>query len=93
MSLGLVRMLPCLSCILSSVVFSMFLNITLCILLGWRFRVFLYLKISFLQFIKVCFVMISLAFFWAVLPMIPSVLIHSLINSGSFGGFGIAANW
>jgi hypothetical protein len=33
--------------------------------------------------------MISHAFFLAFLPMVPSVLIHSLISDGSFGGFGI----
>jgi hypothetical protein len=89
MSLGLVKMLPCLSRMLSSVVFSVFLKITLCILLGWRFRVFLYFEIAFLQFIVVCFVMISRAFFLAVFPMVPSVFIHSLTSSRSFGGFGI----
>jgi hypothetical protein len=78
---------------LSSVVFSVFLNITLCIILGWRLKVFLYFDIAFLQFIEVCFVMISCAFFLAVLPMDPSVLIHPLISNGSFGGFGISANW
>jgi hypothetical protein len=93
MSLGLVKMLPCLSWMLSSVVFSMFLKITLCILLGWRLRVFLYFEISFLQFIAVCFVMMSHAFFLAVFPMVPSVFIHSLTNSGSFGGLGIYVNW
>jgi hypothetical protein len=65
MSLGLVKMLPCLSWMLSSVVFSMFLKITLCILLGWRLRVFLYFEIVFLQFIEV-YLMISHAFFLAV---------------------------
>jgi hypothetical protein len=92
MSSGFVKMLPCLSWMLSSVVFSVFLNITLCILLGWRLRVFMYFEIAFLQFIVVCFVMISCAFFLAVLPLVPSVLIHSLINNGSFRGFGIFAN-
>jgi lysylphosphatidylglycerol synthetase-like protein (DUF2156 family) len=75
---------------LSNVVFSRFLKITLCILLGWRLRVFLYFEISFLQFIAVCFVMISRAFFLAVFPMVPSFFIHSLTSSGSFGGFGIS---
>jgi hypothetical protein len=89
MSLGLVKMLPCLSWMLSSVVFSIFLKITLCILLGCRLRVFLYFEISFLQFIEVCFVMISRALFLVVFPMVPSVFIHSLINNGSFGGFEI----
>jgi hypothetical protein len=93
MSLGLVRMLPCLSWMLSSVVFSIFLKITLCILLGWRLRIFLYFEIAFLQFIEVCFVMISRAFFLAVFPMVPSVFIQSLISIGSFGGFGISARW
>jgi hypothetical protein len=37
--------------------------------------------------------MISRAFFLAVFPMVPSVLIHSLTNSGSFGGFGISTGW
>jgi hypothetical protein len=31
----------------------------------------------------------SRAFFLAVLPMVPSVFIHSLISVGSFGGLGI----
>jgi hypothetical protein len=47
MSLGLVKMLPCLSWMLSSMVFSVFLKITLCILLGCSLRVFLYLEIIF----------------------------------------------
>jgi hypothetical protein len=93
MSWGLVKMLPCLSWMQSSVVFSMFLKITLCILFGWRLRIFLYFEIAFLQFIEVCFVMISRAFFLAVFPMVSSIFIHSLINSGSFGGFGIFARW
>jgi hypothetical protein len=91
--LGLVKMLPCLSWMLSSVVFSAFLNITLWILLGWRLKVFLYFEIAFLQFTEVCFVMIYCAFFLAVFPMVPSILIHSLISNGSFGGFGISASW
>jgi hypothetical protein len=93
MSLGLVKMLPCLSWMLSSVVFSVFLKITLCILLGWRLRVFLYFEIAFLQFIVVCLIMISRAFFLAVFPMVPSVFIHSLTSKGSFGGFGMSINW
>jgi hypothetical protein len=64
MSFGLVSIFPCLSLILSKVVFSMFLKITLCILLGCRFRIFLYLEISFLQLIGVFFVMMLLAFSW-----------------------------
>ena len=92
MSLGLVKMLSYMSWMLSSVVFSVFLNITLWILLGWRLRVFLYFEIAFLQFTEVCFVMISCAFFLLVFPIIPSVLIYSLISNGSFGGFGISAN-
>jgi hypothetical protein len=86
-------MLPALSLRLSSVVFSMFLKITLCILLGCRFRVFLYFEIAFLQLIEVCFVIISRAFFFAVLPKVPSILIQSLINNGLCGGFGISAYW
>jgi hypothetical protein len=85
MSFELVSMLFCLSLILSSVVFSVFLKITLCIRLGCRLRVFLYFEISFLQLMEVCFVIISLAFFLAVLPIFPSVFTHSLISSGSFG--------
>jgi hypothetical protein len=91
MSSGLVRMFFCLSLILSSVVFSVFLKITLCIRLGGRLRVFMYFEIAFLQLIEVCFVIISLAFFLAILPIFSSVFIHSLISSGSFGGFGISA--
>jgi hypothetical protein len=56
-------------------------------------RVVLYFEIAFLQFIEVCFVMISRAFFLAVFPVVPSVLIHSLINIGSFGGFGMSTSW
>jgi hypothetical protein len=55
MSSGLVRMLSCLFLILSSVVFSVFLNMTLCILLGCKLRVFLYFEIAFLQLIEVLF--------------------------------------
>jgi hypothetical protein len=40
MSSRLVSIFPCLSLMLSKVVFSVFLKITLCILLGCRFRVF-----------------------------------------------------
>jgi hypothetical protein len=53
-----------------------FLKITLCILLGFRFKVFIYFEIAFLQLIVVCFAMISRASFLAFLPMVPSVLIH-----------------
>jgi hypothetical protein len=88
MSSGLVSIFPCLSLMLSRVVFSVFLKITLCILLGCRFRVFLYFDIAFLQLIVVCFVIISCAFFLAFFPIVPSVFIHSLVSSGSFGGFG-----
>jgi hypothetical protein len=70
-------MLFCLSFILSRVVFSVFLKITLCILLGCRFKVFMYFEIAFLQLIEVCFAIISRASFLAFLPMFPSVLIHS----------------
>ena len=66
MSSGLVRMFPCLSFRLSKVVLSAFLNITLWVLLGCRFTVFLYLKIAFLQLVRVCFDMMSRAFFLAV---------------------------
>jgi hypothetical protein len=89
MSSGLVSIFPCLSLILSKVMFSMFLKITLCILLGCRFKVFLYFEIAFLQLFVVCFVMMSRAFFLAFFPIVPSILIHSLMSSGSFGGFGI----
>jgi hypothetical protein len=74
---------------LSSVVFSVFLNITLCILLGCRFRIFMYFEISFLQLIVVCLVMMFHAFFLAILPISPSVFIHSLVSVVSFGGLGI----
>jgi hypothetical protein len=89
MSFGLISIFPCLSLMLSSVVFSIFLKITLCILLGCRFSVFLYFDIAFLQLIVVCFVMISRAFFLAILPMVSSVFIHSLISVGSFSRLGI----
>jgi hypothetical protein len=56
---------------------------------GCRFKVFIYLEISFLQLIVVCFVIMSRAFFLAVFPMVPSVFIHLLISKGSFGGLGI----
>jgi hypothetical protein len=42
---------------------------------------------------EVCLVIISRAFFLAVFPMVPSVFIQSLFNSGSFGGFGISTGW
>jgi hypothetical protein len=74
---------------LSKVVFSVFLKITLCILLDYRFKVFLYFEISFLQLIVVCFVMMSCAFFLVVLPMVPSVFIQSLVNIGLFGRLGM----
>ena len=94
MSSGLVSMFPCLSFRLSKVVLSVFLKITLWILLGCKFNVFLYLEIAFLQLVRVCFVMMSRAFVSAFLPMLPSVLIHSLISIGSSGGFGIfACGW
>jgi hypothetical protein len=82
-------MLFCLSLILSRVVFSVFLKIALCILLGCRFKVFLYFEIAFLQLIVVCFVIISRASFLAFLPMLPSVLIHLGRSVGLFGRFGI----
>jgi hypothetical protein len=89
MSSGLVSILPCLSLILSNVVFVVFLKMTLCILLGCRFKVFLYFEIAFLQLVAVCFAMMSRAFFLAFFPMVPSVFIHSFISVGSFGGLGI----
>jgi hypothetical protein len=89
MSFGLVNIFPCLSLMLSKVVFSVFLKITLCILLDYRFKVFLYFEISFLQLIVVCFVMMSCAFFLVVLPMVPSVFIQSLVNIGLFGRLGM----
>jgi hypothetical protein len=91
MSSGLVRIFPCLSFMLSRVVLSVFLKITLWILLGCKFRVFLYLEIAFLQLIVVCFVIMLRAFFFAVLPMVPSIFIHSLMSAGSFGGSRIVA--
>jgi hypothetical protein len=93
MSSGLVRMLFCLSLMLSSVVFSVFLNMTLCILLGCRLRVFLYFEISFLQLIEVCLVIISRVFFLAVFPMVPSSVNHPLTSWRSCGGFGIFMCW
>jgi hypothetical protein len=57
-------------------VLSVFLKITLWILLGCKFKVFLYFAIAFLQLVVVCFVMMSWAFFLAVLPLVPSVFIH-----------------
>jgi hypothetical protein len=93
MSSGLIRMLFCLSLMLSNVVFSVFLNMTLCILLGCRLRVFLYFEIVFLQLIEVCLVIISLVFFLVVFPMVPSSVNHPLTSSGSFGGFGIFVYW
>jgi hypothetical protein len=89
MSFGLVSTFPCLSLMLFRVVFSVFLKITLCILLDCKFKVFLYFEIVFLQLIVVCFVMMSHAFFLAILPMNQSVFIHLLISVGSFGGLGI----
>jgi hypothetical protein len=89
MSSRLVRIFPCLSFMLSRVVLSVFLKITLWILLGCKFRIFLYLAISFLQLVVVCFVIMLRAFFLAILPMVLSVFIHSLMSIGSFGGYGI----
>jgi hypothetical protein len=89
MSSGLVSIFPCLSLMLSKVMFSVFLKMILCILLGCRFNVFLYFEIVFLQLIVVCLFMMSRAFFLAFFPIFPSVLIHSLISIWSFGGFGI----
>ena len=89
MSDGLVNIFPCLSFRLSRVVLSVFLKITLWILLGCKFSVFLYLEIAFLQLIRVCFVVISLAFFLVVLPISLSVFIQSLVSVVSVGGFGI----
>jgi hypothetical protein len=89
MSFGLVNIFPCLSLMLTKVVFSVFLKITLCILLGCRFKVLLYFEISFLHFLVVYFVMMSRAFFLAVLPMILSVFTQSLVNIGSFGRLGM----
>jgi hypothetical protein len=89
MSSGLICIFPCLFLILFSVVFLVFLKLTLCILLGCRFKVFLYFEIAFLRLIVVFFVMMSHAFFLVVFPMVPSVFIQSLISIGSFGGLGI----
>jgi hypothetical protein len=91
MSYGLVRIFPCLSFMLSRVVLSVFLKIILWILVGYKFRVFLYLAIAFLQLIVVCLVKMLLAFFLVVLPMVPSVFIHSLMSAGSFGRSTIVA--
>jgi hypothetical protein len=82
-------MFPCRFLIQSSVVFSVFLKIILCILLGCRFRVCMYLEIVVLQLIVICFVMMSRAFFLAFFPIVPIVFIHSLISVGSLGGLGI----
>ena len=90
MSSRLVSIFPCLSFRLFKVVLSVFLKITLCILLGCKFNVFLYLEIYFLQLVRVCFVMMLRAFFLVVLPMRPSVFIHSLISIGSSGRFGMS---
>jgi hypothetical protein len=89
MSSGLVSTFLCLSLMLSKVMFSVFLKITLCILLDCKFKVFLYFEIAFLQLIAVCFVMMSCAFFLVFFPIVPSILIHSLICIWSFDGFGI----
>jgi hypothetical protein len=75
MSFRLVNIFSRLSLMLIKVVFSVFLKFSLCILLGCRFKVFLYFEIAFLQLIVVCFVMISCAIFLAILPMVPSVFI------------------
>jgi hypothetical protein len=89
MSSRLVSIFPYMSLRQSNVMFSVFLNMTLCILLGCRFRVFLYFEISFLQLSVVCLVIISLAFFLAFFPISASVLIHSLVSVVSFGELGI----
>ena len=91
MSSRLVSIFLCLSFRLSRVVVFVFLKIILWILLGCKFNVFLYLEIALLQLIRVYFVMMSRAFFLAVLPILPSVFIHSLISIGSLDGFGMSA--
>jgi hypothetical protein len=75
MFVGLVRILPCLSLRLSSVVSSEFLKIFLCILLGCMFNKFLYLLIAFLQFIVDFFVVMFLAFIFAILPILLRIFI------------------
>jgi hypothetical protein len=63
----------------------------LLVLMGQIFYIRGWLDLFSMRLVVVCFVMMSRAFFLAVLPMIPSVFIHSVINFGSFGGFGIVA--
>jgi hypothetical protein len=89
LSSGLVKMFPCLSLRLSNVVLSVCLKIVLCIRLGCRFSMFLYLLIAFLQFIVVCFVLVFQAFIFAVLPMSLRVFIHSCFKVKSVGGIGM----
>jgi hypothetical protein len=88
-SVELVRMFPCLSLRLSSMVSSMFLKIFLCIVLGCRFSRFLYLLIAFLQFIEVYFVVMFLAFIFVVLPISLRVFIQFCLRIGSIGGVGM----
>ena len=54
MSSQFISIFPCLSFRLSNVVLSVFLKITLWILLGCKFNVFLYLEIAFFQLVRVC---------------------------------------
>jgi hypothetical protein len=89
MSIGLVRMFPCLSLRLSSVVSSVFFKIFLCILLGCRFNMFLYLLIFFLQFIKVCFVVMFFAFIFEILPILLRIFIQSYFRIEFVGGTGM----
>ena len=74
-------------------VVSVFLKITLWIRLDYRFNVFLYLDISFLQLDSVCLVIMSRAFFLVFFPMSPRDFIHSLNSNGSCGGFGMFVCW
>ena len=82
----LVSILPCLSLILFNVVFSVLLKMTLCILLGCRFKVFLYSKIVFLQLMAVCFAMMSCEFFLAFFPMVLSIICIFLLALGHLEG-------
>ena len=73
---------------LLSVGLSEELKISLLTFLGFWWISLRNLVIAFFVHIRECFVMMSRACFWAVLPMFPSSIIH-LSSGGLIGGGGI----
>jgi hypothetical protein len=70
-------------------VLYVYLKMILRILLGYKFNMFLYLLIAFLQIIDVCFVVMLRVFVFAVLSISPRIFIHSCFKVGSVGGVRI----